>query len=408
MDERTAADRTKASTAAWHAPLAVAVFRRLWVAQFATNVGMMVQAIAAAWLMTTLTPSPQWIAAVQAAINAPVMLWALVAGLLADRHDRRLVMLYAQALLLLTAGALTLCSLFGVVGPWLLLALTFLIGSAAAIRGPAWNASVVEQVGRDVAPQAVALNAIAFNAARCIGPACGGLIVATWGADAAFAANTVLASLMLAALLSWSRPGQRTTPASARDLIAETARHLRRDGAFRGLLARVWCFGFTGSVLWSLIPVLAQARLSAGVDTFGFMLTAFGAGSVAGSVAVPILRKAPMPLVTVCATALFNLASLLVPVCSEIWQVLPLLALAGLAWVIALAMFNITVQLGVPSRILGRAFALYQMMIFGGMAMGAVIWGAIAEAHGLVAAFAVAAGLGLVSVLLARRPASRS
>lgn len=399
---------TSTRAASWHSPLSVPVFRRMWVGQFATNVGMMIQSVAAAWVMTTLTPSPQWIASVQAAVNAPVMIWAIVAGVLADMYDRRLVMLGAQTMLLLAAAALSICSLLGLVGPWLLLLLTFLIGSASAVRGPAWNASVVEQVGPDVVAQAVSFNAIAFNTARCIGPAIGGLIVASSGANTAFAVNAALAIAMIYAILAWRRPWQQKTEELARELVAEAARYVREDRMFRALLVRLFCFGFTGSVLWSLMPLLAQTQFPGRADIFGFMLTIFGLGSVLGSFAVPISRKAPIVRVAIGTTALFNLSSILVPLCSQLWQTLLLLFVAGLAWVTTLALFNISVQLSVSPKIMGRAFALYQMMIFGSMAIGAMAWGVVTEEFGLVTAFACASILGLFSLLLARQPGNKA
>lgn len=408
MRGETGSDTAPTEGGLRHSPLAIPEFRRLWVGQFATNVGIMIQSVAAAWVMTTLTQSPQWIASVQAAINAPVMVWALVAGVLADRYDRRLVMLGAQILLLLAAIVLTACGVMGLIGPWLLLSLTFVVGSASSIRGPAWNASVPELVGREAIPQAVSLNAIAFNAGRCIGPGIGGVIVASFGPNMAFAVNAVLAAVMIQALLAWRRPKQPTANARAQGLVAEAVALLREDRRFRILLARVLCFGFTGTVLWSLMPALAQVRYAAGADLFGFMLTAFGLGSVLGALVIPVLRKASTRYVTMAMTGLFNLSSLLVSQSNELWQTLPLLIAAGLAWVVTLAMFNIDVQLSVPARVMGRAFALYQMMIFGGMAIGAIVWGAVAEAFSLPVAFLIAAVLGLFSVLLACRPGSQA
>src|SRR5579872_6656550 len=174
------------------APLRHATFRRIWLASLLSNLGLLIQAVGAAWAMTQMTSSADKVALVQTALMLPVMLIAMPAGAIADMYDRRVVSLVALVIALSGASALTVLSWMGLVTPNSLLALCFVVGSGMALLGPAWQSSVTEQVPADMLPAAVALNGISYNIARSFGPAIGGIVVATAGAMAAFAANAIL------------------------------------------------------------------------------------------------------------------------------------------------------------------------------------------------------------------------
>src|ERR1700744_5170315 len=186
------------------APLRQTVFRRIWSASLLFNFGLLIQAVGAAWAMTQMTSSADKVALVQTALMLPVMLIAMPAGAIADMHDRRIVSLLALSIALTGATALTILAWLGLVAPNSLLAFCFLIGSGMALPGPAWQSSVSEQVPADMLPSAVALNGISYNIARSFGPAIGGIIVATAGAVAAFAANAILYFPLRGALLGGS------------------------------------------------------------------------------------------------------------------------------------------------------------------------------------------------------------
>src|SRR3954452_14814162 len=168
------------------APFRHCIFLAIWTASLVSNFGSLIQGVGASWLMTSIGSSADMVALVQAASSLPIMLFSLLAGAAADVWDRRSVMLTAQVAMLLTSAALSLLAYLGLVTPWLLLGLTFLLGCGAALYGPAWQSSVGEQVPRDALPAAVALNSLGFNIARTVGPAIGGIVVAAAGAQAAF------------------------------------------------------------------------------------------------------------------------------------------------------------------------------------------------------------------------------
>lgn len=185
------------------APFSNPVFRSLWVATLLSNLGGLVQMVAAGWTMTILTESEQMVALVTASTTLPIMGLSLLAGVLADNYDRRRIMLYAQIVMLLVSAGLTLATWFDVLTPWLLLAFTFLIGCGAALHNPSWQATVGDIVPREQVTAAITANSMSFNLMRSVGPALGGFIIVLAGAAAAFAFNTVSYLALIAALLLW-------------------------------------------------------------------------------------------------------------------------------------------------------------------------------------------------------------
>src|SRR5439155_20962718 len=171
----TALPRTEHS--AW-SPLRIALFRSLWIATIVSNIGTWMQDVGAGWLMTSLSSSPSMVALVEAADSFPLMLLALPAGALADIIDRRRLLIAIQVYLLIVAGALGILTLFDVTTAWVLLGFTFALGVGAAMMMPAWSAIVPDLVRTDELSSAVALNSVAINASRAIGPALAGRLVA--------------------------------------------------------------------------------------------------------------------------------------------------------------------------------------------------------------------------------------
>src|SRR5208283_3422000 len=189
---RIMANRRAPSSGGIFSPLRHAVFRRIWTASLLSNLGILVLGVGAAWTMTQISSSADMVALVQTSLMLPVALVSTPAGAIADMFERRIVGLVALSIAL--AGSISLSALawLGFVTPVLLLVACFIIGSGMALFGPAWQASVSEQVPAEALPSAVALNGISYNIARSFGPAIGGVIVASAGAVAAFATNALL------------------------------------------------------------------------------------------------------------------------------------------------------------------------------------------------------------------------
>src|SRR5665213_2403716 len=277
------------------APLRPAVFRRIWLASLLSNLGLLIQGVGAAWAMTQMATSADDVALVQTALMLPIMLISMPAGAIADMYDRRIVALVSLGIALSGATALSVLAWLHLITPQILLAFCFVVGSGMALFGPAWQSSVSEQVPAETLPSAVALNGISYNIARSFGPAIGGIVVATAGAVAAFAANAVLYIPLLIVLFLWRR-----TSAPSR---------------------------------------LPRERLNRAM-------------------------------------------------------------VAGAVWMLAVALFNIGVQLSAPRWVAGRSLAAFQAAIAGGIAIGSWGWGRLTDAAGVETALLVSGALMFVSPLI--------
>lgn len=384
-------------------PFTIPIFRAVWFASLASNFGGLIQSVGAAWMMTSLSASPQLIALVPASTTLPIMLLSLGAGAIADNLDRRLVMLACQLFMLLVSALLALFAWAGLLSPWSLLAFTFLVGCATAINGPAWQAAVGDMVPRASLPSAVSLNSMGFNLARSAGPALGGLIVAAAGAAAAFLTNAVSYIALVTVLLRW-RP-DRHPKLLPRERLGEAMRaglrYVSMSPKIQLVLLRSAVFGVGASAVSALMPLVARDLLGGGALTFGALSGAFGVGAVLGALSTGRLRRR-FSVEAIVRSASLALALGTAIMASTPWLGLTLLGLllCGAGWVSALATFNVSVQMSAPRWVVARAVALYQMTAFGGMAVGAWLFGFLAEHQGTATALHIAAASQLVAALI--------
>jgi MFS family permease len=395
-ESRPGSDAPPASSAA--APFRYAIFRNVWLANLWSQFGGMIQSVGAAWMMMSIADSPVMVSLVQASTTLPVMMLALAAGALADTFDRRKILIAAQVFMLVVSTLLALAAYLGLITPWLLLLFTFLIGCGAALNGPAWQASVGEMVPREVLPSAVALNSMGFNVARSLGPAVGGMIVAAAGAAAAFATNAVSYIGLIAVLARWrapfeqdSLPREKLGPAMMAGI-----RYAAMSPNIRTVLLRSFVFGLGAGAVPALMPLIARDLVGGGPLTYGLLLGAFGIGAIGGAISTARLRERISNETIVRAAMLgFAVAAAVSSVSTSLPLTMAALTLGGMGWVLALATFNVTVQMSAPRWVVARALALYQMAAFGGMAGGSWLWGAVTETAGLPTAL-----LGSAAVLL--------
>lgn len=389
------------------APLRLSLFRAIWLANLVSATGTLVQSVGAAWLMTTLAGTPDMVALVQTATQAPILLFALLAGAVADLWDRRRVLIAAQLWTVLVATGLALASSADLVTPTLLLLFTFFIGTGAALTGPAWQAVVREIVPREDLAAAVTLNAIAFNMARALGPAVGGMVVASLGAEAAFYFNAAATLALVIVLLGWRREALKDDLPRERigSAILAGLRYVMETRTIRAVLARGAVFGFAASAALALLPLVARDRLGGGPLVYGLMLGAFGVGALTGAFLVhPLRQRYGAGLVITALSAAFGGAMVALGLApSHPAVAAPALALAGAAWLGSFSTFNISVQMSTAFWVQARVLAVYQATIFGGMAVGAWVWGHVAAATSLEAAHLAAGGILLASLLLHRR-----
>jgi MFS family permease len=385
------------------APFRYPAFRTIWIANFGSNFGTVMQSVGAAWLMTGLTRSHQMVALVQASATLPIMLFGLLAGSLADNFDRRRLMIGSQLAMVAISAALSALTWLGLMTPWLLLALTLALGVGLAINSPAWQASVRQQVGREVLPQAVALNSISFNIARSLGPAAGGALISLGGTSAVFLLNALSRPPLLAVLLRW-KPGhaapirQPTLPA-----VAEGVRFCAQDSTIRRVLAHGVAIGVGVSGYQALVPSMVRGPLHGNEVDFGVLLGLFGIGSVVAALRVDAARRRLGPgLVLAAAALLFAAGEVGVAGARSIPVAGAAALVAGAGWVSLLTSLNVVVQMLAPEAMAGRVLSVYQATTFGGMAVGSWLWGALADATSLATALR-AGSLFLLAALIVLR-----
>jgi MFS family permease len=395
--------RSRLATEGIAAPLRHAVFRRIWLASLVSNLGILIQGVGAAWAMTQMTSSADKVALVQTALMLPIMLIAMPAGAIADMHDRRIVALVSLVIALVGATTLTVLAWLGLVTPNILLALCFVVGSGMALFGPAWQASVSEQVPAETLPAAVALNGISYNIARSFGPAIGGLVVATAGAVAAFAVNAVLYLPLMVVLFLWNRTHEpsRLPRERLNRAIVSGVRYIANSPSIRIVLIRTLVTGIIGGSVSALMPLVARDLLHGGAQTYGIMLGAFGMGAVFGALNIGEVRRRMSGEAAVRACAI-SMAGAIAAVALSTSAILTAIALvvAGAVWMLAVALFNIGVQLSAPRWVAGRSLAAFQASIAGGIAVGSWGWGHLTDLAGVETALLVSAGLMLISPLL--------
>ncbi|WCR00802.1 MFS transporter [Paracoccus aestuarii] len=375
------------------APFRYPDFRRLWGATLMSNFGGLVQAVGAAWLMTQLTDSATLIALVQASNTLPVMLLAIASGALADIFDRKTLLMSALVFMTVVSLALAVVAWTGGLTPWLLLGFTFLLGAGQAVYNPPWQASMGDLVARRDLPAAVSLNSVGFNLMRSVGPAAGGIIVATLGAAAAFVVNAVSYLPLLGAMSRW-KPQLAPRVTSPEPFMAAMGAGLRYVALSPNLvrvMARGALFGFAAIAVLALLPLVAKSHPQGGSLLFGGLLGCYGVGAIAGALLNPRIRaRMDNEHVVRMAFAGFAMAALVLGLTESVWLHAAAMLPAGAAWVLALSLFNVTVQLSTPRWVVARALALYQTATFGGMAAGAWVWGAVAGAQGLDVALTAA------------------
>lgn len=390
---------------AW-SPLRQDTFRRLWTASLATYLAVWMQSVAGAWLMTSLTSSALLVALMQTAISLPMFLMSLPAGVLADLVDRRRLILSTQGLLLAASVVLALLALSGAVGPWGLLALTFLLGTGMALNGPAWQASMCEAVEREDLAQALTLTGIAYNIARAVGPALAGGIQAIQGPWLVFVLNAAAYAWVVSVAFRW-RPNPVRLPLPPERLISGIRvglNYAAHASAIHAPLVRTAAFMLPASSLWALIPVVGQARLGTSAAGFGFLIGSLGLGAIAGGLSLQWLRRrASLDAVIATATATYALVLALSALLQSVWMLCAALLLGGAAWSVALTLLNAALLTSVPMWVRSRTIALSMLASQGFMAGGAALWGLVAAHGGADLALGLASGLMVLLLIGVRR-----
>ena len=343
----------------------------------------------------------------QTAAALPVLFLGLLAGATADIFDRRRLLIFWQAWMLLSVAILAILTLMGHISPWTLLAFTFLLNIGSAMNNPAWQAIVPELVPREFIPDSVSLNSASNNLARALGPALGGLMVAAFtrsdtGAGYVFVLNSISFAGVIWVLVNWKRiPLFKSTLPSERiaGSIRSGLRYVRYAPDLRASLIRAYTFTFFVSAIWSLLAVVAKRDLNQGALGYGILNGSLGGGALLAATLLPrIRRRVPADRIIAVSTIYQALTMLVLAYVRSPAIVIITLAFAGFAWTSTMATLNTSVQLSVPAWVQARALGTYLMTFQGGMALGSILWGFIAEHFSTPISLTVAA-CGLIITL---------
>jgi MFS family permease len=354
----------------------------LWLAIMAFNIGHLILVVTSSWLVLELTGSPLWVAAMVGAPTIPLLVFALPAGAVADLVDRKLILMASSATMMLAAGAMASVTITDVESAGLLVALGFVLGVGVAFFNPAWQAIVPALVPQHLVPGAIALNSASGGVATALGPAFGGLLVATAGPGWSFIVATGGYSVMVAASYL-ARPlnneGDVDTVSTA---IAGGIRYLRFSEGYLALLLLASSFGFTSAALRAMLPNLTSESLGGGAGLYGILLGAFGAGAMVGGLTRHQgslwLGRRMIPL----SIAAFGLAGLAVGGFASVGFVIVGVTFAGLLWTWILATMNTVFQMLTPDWVRGRTMAAFVLAVFGIMPIGALAAGALGDLIG--------------------------
>jgi len=376
-------------------------YRLFFSGQVVSVTGTWMQNIATAWLVLELTGSPVAVGVLALCQFLPFTFFSLFAGVLLDRLDARRAVVATQAVSMVLAASLATLTFAGVVTVWQVYTLVALRGAVLVLDMPARQALTFTLVGRDELPNAVALNSSLFNAARVVGPAAGGLVVALFGVAVCFAVNAasflaVLAGLLLMRVDKLFPVDRGDERLGMVDGMREALTYLRRAPGAAIVLATVLAvsmFSFNFNVL---LPVLAKQTLGGSAEVFGIISASFGGGALVGALVAASLGRASRKVLLV-GTGGFGLAELLVAPQTSVLAVALLLFATGLAFTLWTSNANATLQLAAPDHLRGRILGLYYFAFNGSMPVGGLAAGWLAATGGTSLAFGVAGGAAIAT-----------
>ena len=400
----TAAVAAAPSLSPW-GPIKRPVFRMLWTVWLTANICMWMNDVAAAWLMTSMTSTPLWVALVQSAATLPVFLLGLPSGALADILDRRRYFLMTQFWVAGVATLLCIAVIADVMTPPLLLALTFANGIGLAMRWPVFSAIVPELVPRSQLPAALALNGISMNASRIVGPLVAGALIASAGTAYVFVLNAALSIASAFVIMRWRRE-HVPSPLGREKLISAMRVGLQfvsQSTRLRAVLLRISLFFLHSTALLALLPLVARGLQGGDAGTFTLLLASMGAGAIVAALFLPRLRQMMARDTLVLRSVVLQSASTAVmAVAPNIYVAVPAMMLGGMAWITCANSLSVSAQLALPDWVRARGMSMYQMAIMGASALGAAVWGQLATVTSVSTGLLVAAVSGTLTMLLAQ------
>ena len=360
-------------------------YRLFFSGQLVSLVGTWMQSVAESWLVYRLTGSAALLGIAGFAGQVPVLFFATIGGTVADRYNRHRILIVTQTISMVLPLILAALVFTGRVQVWHVLTLAAILGVVNAFDVPARQAFVVEMVGKDDLVNAIALNSSIVNAARSVGPAVAGVLLAAVGEGWCFLLNGVSYIAVITGLLLMQLPRrmQAEHPAKALAGVTQGFRYVRRTMAVRDLLLMVALISFAGQPFATLMPIFAEDILHGGARGLGLLMASAGVGSLAGALILASRSTIRGLGRIVAASALtFGVALSLFALSKHFWISAILLAVVGMSMITQAASTNTLIQSMVPDAMRGRVMALYVISFMGMMPLGALVEGWIAERIG--------------------------
>jgi predicted MFS family arabinose efflux permease len=365
-------------------------FRVLWFGACASSIGTWMQSLAENWLVLSLSASAFYLGLDAFLQQLPIMLFTLIGGVVADRHDRRLTLMASQWVQLATAAILAVLVFFGVIHIWHILMLSFITGTAQAFGGPAYQSLIPSLVGKQDLTNAIALNSIQFNVARMVGPLLAGVtlaafkragVVDTTAYAACFALNAFSFLLVIVSLMSLHIkhvPAPRTHNMMGE--LHQGLQYVRQERSIMALMVLGAATTFFGIPMLTLLPVFAKDVFGSGVEGYSALLAFSGAGAVAGSMIVAWLGRFPrMGRTTLLVQVFFAAMITVLALNRSLYASYLLLFVSGMALMIVLSCITSLVQLIAPNEMRGRVMSIYLVAFRGGMPLGSLVSGYLAS-----------------------------
>lgn len=360
-------------------------FRLVWGGAFLSTVGTWMQKVAQNWLVLSLTGSAWYLGLDSFLGELPLLLFTLIGGVVADRYDRRGLLIGSQVLQMASAAALAVLVVTGVVHVWHVLLLSFVTGCAQAFGGPANQSLLPSLVPKRDLPNAIALNSIQFNLSRLIGPVLAGVVLAAFGTAVCFGINALSYLAVVAALLAISV--RHVRPAATHSLVHELRgglSHVRGDRTLVSLILVAFLSTFLGLPMQTFLPVVAQQVFGQGVGLYSTMMAWSGGGAVIGALIVAWMGRYPgMGRMVLILQAVFALLIISVAWSRSLPLTYALLVLAGVAGIMTTSLLTSLVQLVAPDALRGRVMSIYMMAFRGGMPLGSLVSGALISTLGI-------------------------
>ncbi|MGE5358568.1 MAG: MFS transporter [Bacteroidales bacterium] len=357
-------------------------FRVLWIGACTSSIGTWMQSVAENWLVLNLTGSAFFLGLDAFLQQLPIMLFTLIGGVVADRRDRRRMLLASQYVQMTTAFALALLVFTGVVQIWHILTLSFITGLAQAFGGPAYQSLIPSLVEKKDLPNAIALNSIQFNLARVIGPLLAGASLAAFGMVSCFTLNGLSFLAVIVSLLSLR---VRHIPVVTTERVVTQLRgglsYVWHERALFSLTVLAFATTFLGTPLLTLLPVVVQKVFHQDVGAYSRMMAFSGAGAVCGALVVAWLgRFRRMGTIALLVQILFGLLIAAFALSRTLWLSDLLLFVSGACLMVVFSTITSLVQLTAPNEMRGRVMSIFMLAFRGGMPLGALVAGYLAGA----------------------------